>query len=51
MTPPDSFFDPHAGPMDPFLDDPNDPSTLLDDLDPVDNAFVVTVLSRVLVGP
>ena len=36
MTPPDSFFDPHAGPMDPFLDDPNDPSGLLDDLDPVE---------------
>ena len=36
MTPPDSFFDPHGGPLDPFLDDPNDPSGLLDDLDPVE---------------
>jgi uncharacterized protein DUF5319 len=36
VTPPDSFFDPHGGPLDPFLDDPNDPSGLLDDLDPVE---------------
>jgi hypothetical protein len=26
----------HTGPLDPFLDDPNDPSSLLDDLDPVE---------------
>jgi len=32
----DSFSDPHSGPLDPFLGDPNDPSNLLDDLDPVE---------------
>ena len=36
MTSRDSFFDPHSGPLDPFLGDPNDPSNLLDDLDPVE---------------
>jgi hypothetical protein len=36
VTPPDSSFDPHGGPLDPFLDDPNDPSGLLEDLDPVE---------------
>ncbi|MEO6702338.1 MAG: DUF5319 domain-containing protein [Jatrophihabitantaceae bacterium] len=36
MTSHDSFPDPLGGPLDPFLDDPNDPSSLLDDLDPVE---------------
>lgn len=36
MTPHDSFSDPQHGPLDPFLDDPNDPSSLLEDLDPVE---------------
>ena len=36
MTSRDSFSDPHSGPLDPFLGDPNDPSNLLDDLDPVE---------------
>lgn len=36
MTSHDSFSDPHSGPLDPFLDDPNDPSSLLEDLDPVE---------------
>ena len=34
MTPPDSFFYPHGGPLDPFLDDPNDPASLLDEAEP-----------------
>lgn len=36
MTSHDSSSDPHGGPLDPFLDDPNDPSSLLEDLDPVE---------------
>jgi hypothetical protein len=36
VTSHDSFSDPHSGPLDPFLGDPNDPSNLLDDLDPVE---------------
>ena len=32
----DAHHDPHSGPVDPFLGDPNDPSSLLDDLDPVE---------------
>ncbi len=36
MTPHDSFSDPQSGPLDPFLGDPNDPSSLLDDLEPVE---------------
>jgi hypothetical protein len=36
VTSHDSFSDPHGGPVDPFLGDPNDPSGLLDDLDPVE---------------
>jgi hypothetical protein len=27
-------FDPHEGPLDPFLGDPDDPAALLDDLEP-----------------
>lgn len=30
------LWEQHTGPLDPFLDDPNDPSALLDDLDPVE---------------
>lgn len=29
-------WDPNFGPVDPFLGDPNDPASLLDDLDPVE---------------
>jgi hypothetical protein len=36
VTPHDAFWDPNSGPVDPFLGDPNDPSGLLDDLDPVE---------------
>ena len=36
MTSHDSFSDPQSGPLDPFLGDPNDPSGLLDDLEPVE---------------
>ncbi len=36
MTSHDSFSDPSGGPVDPFLDDPNDPASLLDELDPVE---------------
>ncbi len=36
MTSHDSSSDPYGGPLDPFLDDPNDPSSLLEDLDPVE---------------
>ncbi len=36
MSTHDSFSDPHSGPLDPFLGDPNDPSGLLEDLDPVE---------------
>lgn len=32
----DPFSAPDSGPTDPFLSDPNDPSKLLDDLDPVE---------------
>jgi hypothetical protein len=32
----DAHHDPQAGPVDPFLGDPNDPASLLDDLDPVE---------------
>jgi hypothetical protein len=30
------LWDPHSGPLDPFLGDPSDPSSLLEDLDPVE---------------
>jgi hypothetical protein len=33
---PEHHWAQHVGPLDPFLDDPNDPSGLLDDLDPVE---------------
>jgi len=36
VTSHDSFSDPQSGPLDPFLGDPNDPSGLLDDLEPVE---------------
>jgi hypothetical protein len=36
VTSHDSSSDPHGGPLDPFLGDPNDPSSLLEDLDPVE---------------
>lgn len=36
MTSHDSFSDPFSGPVDPFLGDPNDPSGLLDELEPVE---------------
>ena len=33
---PDHVWAQHTGPLDPFLGDPNDPSGLLEDLDPVE---------------
>ena len=36
MSPHEPIWDPHSGPLDPFLGDPSDPSDLLDELDPVE---------------